>query len=104
MQLLWSSFFKNLAKVNSIHINQHIFSHQTNYRNIVLHGFFDASNEAYVTVVYLQIVYNNETFINLLTAESKILPNKNYQFHASHYYSYFFIIKIGHLNKGQFKT
>ena len=77
MQLLWSSFFKNLAKVNSIHINQHIFSHQTNYRNIVLHGFFDASNEAYATVIYLQIVYNNETFINLLTAKSKILPNKN---------------------------
>ena len=34
IQLLWSSFLKNLAKVNPIHINRHIFSHQTNYKDI----------------------------------------------------------------------
>ena len=66
--------------MNTIHIKRRIFSHQTNYNNIVLHGFCDASNEAYAAVVYLQILYNNRTFINLLTAKSKTAPNKNLSF------------------------
>ena len=53
------------------------FSHQTNHKDIVLHRFCDAANEAYTAVVYLQIVDNNGTFINLLTAKSKIISNKN---------------------------
>ena len=77
IQLLWSSFLKDLAKVNNIHVNRHVFSHQTNYKDILLHGFCDAPNEAYAAVVYLQIVNNNGTDTNLLTAKSKIVPNKN---------------------------
>ena len=56
IQLLWSLFLKNLAKVNNIHVNRHIFSYQTNYKDILLHRLCDASNEAYGAVVYLQIV------------------------------------------------
>ena len=69
----------NIRKVLgiNIHVNQHVFSHQTNYKDIVLHGFCDAPNEAYAAVVYLQIVNNNGTDTNLLTAKSKIVPNKN---------------------------
>ena len=36
-----------------------------------LHGFCDASNEAYTAIVYLQIDSDNGTFINLLTAKKK---------------------------------
>ena len=77
IQFLWSSFLKNLGKVNTIHNNRHIFSHETNYKDIQLHGFCDTTNEAYTAAVYLQIVNNNGAFINLLTAKSKIVPNKN---------------------------
>ena len=76
IQLLWSLFLNNLAQVNTIHINRHIFSPQTNYKDIVLHGFCDTSNKAYAAVVYLHIVNNNGTFINLLTAKSNVVPNK----------------------------
>ena len=36
-----------------------------------LHGFCDASNEAYTAIVYLQIDSDNGTFINLMTAKKK---------------------------------
>ena len=68
--------------MNNIHVNRHIFSYQTNYKDILLHGFCDASNEAYGAVVYLQIVNNNGKVTNLLT--------KTYQFHASNYYRVYY--------------
>ena len=56
-----------------------------------LHGFCDASNEAYTAIVYLQIDSDNGTFINLFTAKKKkkkkkIFQNRTHQFHASDYY------------------
>ena len=63
--------------MNTIQVDRHIFSDQTNCKDIVLHGFCDASNEAYAEVVYLQIVNNNGAFIDLLTTKSKTVPNKS---------------------------
>ncbi|XP_058446192.1 uncharacterized protein LOC131427220 [Malaya genurostris] len=43
--------------------------------NVQLHGFSDASEEAYAAVVYLRSVdYNNEIHVTLLAAKTKVAP------------------------------
>ena len=57
IRLLWSSFLKNLAKVNPFILTDIFFLIKQITK--ALHGFCDASNEAYTAVVFLQIDKNN---------------------------------------------
>ncbi|GFT08294.1 DUF1758 domain-containing protein [Trichonephila clavipes] len=71
----WKTFQKEFEQVCSIHIPRwiHAASHQ-----ITLHGFCDASELAYVSVIYaVQPQADSNTEVTLLVAKSRVAPLKS---------------------------
>ncbi|GBO23490.1 hypothetical protein AVEN_146283-1 [Araneus ventricosus] len=72
----WSSFIASLSYVKNIKIPRIVL--RPNSKEIVLHGFSDASEKAYDAVIYLQSVCDssdNNTF--LLCSKSRVAPIKS---------------------------
>ncbi|GBM00359.1 hypothetical protein AVEN_179181-1 [Araneus ventricosus] len=72
----WSSFTASLSHVKNIKISR--FALRPNPKEIILHGFSDASEKAYGAVIYLQSACDssdNNTF--LLCSKSRVVPIKN---------------------------
>ena len=73
LQNEWVSFRKNLHLINSIRINRHCYIDE--HVTLELHGFCDASIEAYGAVIYAlsyDAVGNQKMFI--ICAKSKVAP------------------------------
>ena len=45
--------------------------------SIEVHGFADNSLNAFVTVIYLHVIQENETSVRLLYSKSNVSPMKN---------------------------
>ena len=45
--------------------------------SIEVHGFADNSLNAFVTVIYLHVIQENETSVRLLSSKSNVSPMKN---------------------------
>ncbi|GBM69371.1 hypothetical protein AVEN_272189-1 [Araneus ventricosus] len=72
----WSSFIASLSYVKNIKIPRFVL--RPNPKEIILHGFSDASEKAYGAVIYLQSVCDssdNNTF--LLCSKSRVAPIKS---------------------------
>ncbi|GBM75309.1 hypothetical protein AVEN_126684-1 [Araneus ventricosus] len=72
----WSSFIASLSYVKNIKIPRFVL--RPNPKEIILHGFSDASEKAYGAVIYLQTVFDssdNNTF--LLCSTSRVAPIKS---------------------------
>lgn len=71
----WLNFRDNLHTLNNLKIPR-----QITCRNVIrneIHGFCDASSQAYGACVYLKSWNkNNDTFVNLIAAKSKVAPLK----------------------------
>lgn len=72
---IWQQFYKQLGKVDSIHIPRHIII--PNSVNVQLHGFCDSSERAYGACIYIRSE-NREGHIQvrLLCAKSRVAPLK----------------------------
>ena len=55
---------------------RYLFVDQHNVTELELHGFSDAPMQAYPVAVYVRSSKNNNIVTNLLTAKSKIVPNR----------------------------
>ncbi|GBN17173.1 hypothetical protein AVEN_29902-1, partial [Araneus ventricosus] len=72
----WSSFIASLSYVKNIKIPRFVL--RPNPKEIILHGFSDASEKAYGAVIYVQSVCDssdNNTF--LLCSKSRVAPIKS---------------------------
>ncbi|XP_058463957.1 uncharacterized protein LOC131438143 [Malaya genurostris] len=68
----WIEVKKTLHQLEQIKIPRWASNYNS---NVQLHGFSDASEEAYAAVVYLRSVdYNNEVHVTLLAAKTKVAP------------------------------
>ena len=73
----WDEWIEDLSKIRGITISRCIWDHpKQEVLHCYLHGFGDASNKAYCTVVYL--VYNTPVgvFVRMLTSRSRVAPLK----------------------------
>ena len=72
----WKKFFRELQNVTPIKAGRYLFTNHYRVIDFELHGFYDASNEAYSASVYVRLCKNYIITTNLVTAESKIKPSK----------------------------
>ena len=70
----WLKLLPELKSVNSISIPRWINSY-TNSR-IEIHGFSDASTQAIAANIYLRIVSDGVSYVNLLVSKTKVAPVK----------------------------
>nr|CAI5841992.1 unnamed protein product [Callosobruchus analis] len=72
----WNQFAKNMSQISHISIKRWLFIDKT-VRYIQLHGFADASMQAYGACIYIRVTYTNGTSTsNLLCSKSRIAPIK----------------------------
>ena len=57
-------------------VPRYFFTDQHNVTELQLHGFCDASIQTYSAVFYVRLSKNDNIVTNLLTAKSKIVPNR----------------------------
>ncbi|XP_063619660.1 uncharacterized protein LOC134792321 [Cydia splendana] len=69
----WEEFYTQIKTIETIRIPRWIKHKHT---TIELHGFSDASEKAYGTVIYSRIKMSGQYYISLLQAKSKVAPKK----------------------------
>lgn len=72
----WINYRDNLSTLDKFNIPRWI---HTSYEDssVELHGFCDASKDAYAAVVYIRVIDNNEIIhVNLVTSKTKVSPIK----------------------------
>ncbi|XP_063993399.1 uncharacterized protein LOC135171041 [Diachasmimorpha longicaudata] len=70
----WNEFASQLPLLNEMQFKRQVI---TNLQNLEVHGFCDASQNAYGACIYLRSVENNEKIqVNLYCAKSRITPLK----------------------------
>ena len=69
-------FFKELENWTATIAGRYIFGNRYGVIDFELHGFCDASIEAYSVLVYVRLCKNNIIATNLVTAKSGIVPSK----------------------------
>ena len=71
----WKLFLQDLILINCCHIPRCYFARQP--VDTQLHGFSDASEHAYATVVYIQSTYlDGQVEVQLVTSKSRVAPIK----------------------------
>lgn len=75
----WKQFYRELAAVNNLKIPR--WMQTTRARSIEIHGFADASEIGYGTVVFIRCVSEDgRIWCNLFTAKTKVAPVKTVTF------------------------
>ncbi|XP_065217063.1 uncharacterized protein LOC135843205 [Planococcus citri] len=74
----WIKLISTLHELNKITIPRHLFSMSERYQFLELHGFADASKDAYGAVVYLRAVYENHSVVRVLLSKSRVAPLKKF--------------------------
>ena len=72
----WNKFFKELENLTPIKVGRYLFINHYGVIDFELHGFCDASIEAYSASVYVRLCKDDVIATNLVTAKSKIVPSK----------------------------
>ena len=75
-EVKYNNFIEELRKLPFTSVPRYLFDDQHNVTELELHGFCDASIQAYSAAVYVRSSKNDSIVTNLLTAKSKIVPNK----------------------------
>ena len=71
------NFIEELRKLSYLSVLHYLFIDQHSVTELELHGFCDASIQAYSAAVYVRSSKNDSIVTNLLTVKSKIVPNRN---------------------------
>ena len=75
-EVKYNNFIQELRKLLFTSVPRYLFGDQHNVTELELHGFCDASIQAYSAAVYVRSSKNDNIVTNLLTAKSKIVPNR----------------------------
>ncbi|XP_070526464.1 uncharacterized protein [Cardiocondyla obscurior] len=72
----WQKIYSSLSQLNSLHVPRWI-GVESDSASIELHGFADASSDAYAAVVYARVISSSGTVTtSLLVGKSKVAPLK----------------------------
>ena len=70
----WKSILQDMSLIDCYHITRYFTRHPV---NVQLHGFSDASEHAYATVVYVRSTYNDGQFeVRLVVSKTRVAPIK----------------------------
>ena len=72
----YDNFIEELRKLSFISVPRYLFIDQRNVTGLELRGFCDASIQAYSAAIYVRSSKDGNAVTNLLTAKSKIVPNR----------------------------
>lgn len=72
LQSLWNKFYQDLPLIEDLRIPRHALVFQA--RTIELHGYCDASEQAYGACIYARSTNGTEVITRLLCAKSKVAP------------------------------
>ena len=73
----WTSFLSELESLNKVRIPRCYFITTSKPNSVQLHGFSDASKQAYTAVAYLRSYYNNgRVAVRLLCSKTRVAPAK----------------------------
>ena len=75
-EVKYNIFIEELRKLPFTLVPHYLFGDQHNVTELQLHGFCNASIQAYSAAVYVRSLKNDSIVTNLLTAKSKIVPNR----------------------------
>lgn len=76
LQLKWSSWLANLAKISSICIPRCYSKLLISTKNVQIHTFVDAGENGYAAVSYFKIQHGDVVDISIVAAKSKVTPLK----------------------------
>lgn len=77
VQKKWSSFRESLHYLNQVQINRHVIG-KNSTTQIQLHGYCDASKDAYAACIYVRSIDGESNIhVNLLCAKTKVAPLKS---------------------------
>uniref|UniRef100_A0A146L5E8 DUF5641 domain-containing protein n=1 Tax=Lygus hesperus TaxID=30085 RepID=A0A146L5E8_LYGHE len=71
---LWQSIIDNINVLSTLQIPRYVSTDIPHQFQII--GFSDASEKAYCATIYLKVMYDTNTFTNLLVAKTKLAPLK----------------------------
>lgn len=72
----WMRYREELVHLQNITIPRWLKTTPNNYTNIELHGFADASTQAYAAVTYLKIIEEETVHITIIASRTKVAPLK----------------------------
>lgn len=74
----YDSFVSEIESLQGISISRSLFQKDKQVRKVEMHGFSDASERAYASVVYLRVEYESgEIEIKFIASKSKVCPIKS---------------------------
>ena len=74
----YDSFVSEIENLQGIFISRSLFQKDKKVRKVEIHGFSDASERAYASVVYLRVAYESgEIEIKFIASKSKVCPIKS---------------------------
>lgn len=71
----WHKFRNQLSECDKIKIPRWI-QYSSRSQHTIMHGFADASEEAYAAVIYLCVEIDNKIHVSFITAKTKVAPLK----------------------------
>lgn len=72
----WNQIRSDFTCVKDIQVNRWLGTTDTNKTNIQIHGFSDASIQAYAAAVYIRTETNDKVEIKLIAAKTRVSPMK----------------------------
>ncbi|XP_072934851.1 uncharacterized protein [Epargyreus clarus] len=72
----WKSYREDLVHLQNIKVPRWFKTTSENYSDVTLHGFADASTQAYAAVIYLRIAEGNQVHIIMIASRTKVAPLK----------------------------
>ncbi|XP_045455994.1 uncharacterized protein LOC123665778 [Melitaea cinxia] len=72
----WIRYREELTHLQNIQIPRWLKTTKNNFNTVELHGFADASTQAYAAVTYLKIVDGDEVHTMILASRTKVAPLK----------------------------
>ena len=73
---VWIRWRSELESLSDRHIPHYYFQKGTQLETVQLHGFCDASEQAYASVIYLCIVgLDGKVHVTLVTSKTKVAPS-----------------------------
>ena len=74
----WKSILTELSTLTNLKVHRCYFYTEPSHVNFQLHGFCDASVQAYTAVVYLQTVYADDSVtVRLIASKTRVSPVKS---------------------------
>lgn len=72
----WARYRDNLINLQNIKIPRWLKSTSENYKDIQLHGFADASTQAYAAVAYFKVIESDSVHVTMIASRTKVAPLK----------------------------